>query len=81
VQREGKKSGSSGYEGFRMHREKDMLDEVALLSNKSEIEIILCDKKGYAFYDYRYLIKSGSGLLGWSDYKTISGHVSLHTAD
>lgn len=67
--------------GFNIFREKELINEVALLSDNSEIEIILCDRKGYDYYDYRYLIKSSTGLLGWSDYRSMEPCITLPSAD
>jgi len=67
--------------GFKIYRDKELNSEVALLGDDSEIEIVLCDKNGYEYFDYKYLIKASSGLLGWSDFKTIDKCVSLPSAD
>ena len=67
--------------GFKIFREKELIHEVALLREHSEIEIMLCDKKGHDYYDYRYLIKSSTGLLGWSDFKSMEPCMALPTAD
>lgn len=67
--------------GFKIFKEKDLKNEVALLNDNSEIEIILCDKKGYDYDDYKYLIKSGTGLLGWSNFKSMEGCIDLPMAD
>jgi len=68
--------------GFEIFRERDLKDKVALLSEGSEIILILCDK-GYENYnDHRYLIRSTSGLLGWVDFRTIWDNTEgIHTAD
>ena len=57
--------------GFVIYKEKDLINKVALLSEGSEIMLILCDKTDKKYFDYTYLIKSKSGLLGWSDFKQI----------
>ena len=51
---------------FTIYREKDLKDEVALLSKYSEIELLLCDTEKKEGDKYLYLIKSESGLVGWT---------------
>ena len=58
--------------GFVIYKEKELINKVALLSDGSEIMLILCDKTNQRYFDYTYLIKSKSGLLGWSNFKQIS---------
>jgi hypothetical protein len=67
--------------GFRIYRDQEFKNEVALLSDGSEIEIVLCDNKGYQYLEYRYLIKSSSGLLGWTNYETLQKNATLPLAD
>jgi hypothetical protein len=62
--------------GFKIYKEKELINEVALLSKDSEIELILCDKMNQLFYEHKYLIKSKSGLLGWADFKTIEANTT-----
>ena len=57
--------------GFTIYKETDLINKVASLSEGSEIELLLCDKTKREFFDRRFLIKSASGLTGWSDLKTI----------
>jgi hypothetical protein len=67
--------------GFRIYRTQALKEEVALLSSKSKIQIVLCDKAGYDYFEQKYLIKSSSGLLGWTDFKTLEKHATLMFAD
>ena len=68
--------------GFKIFKEKKLINEVALLSEDSEIVLILCDKENQLFYEHKYLIKSKSGLLGWADFKTIEANTTgIQTAD
>lgn len=56
---------------FSIYRDKELKQPVALLSKDSEIELLLCDTTGSNRYEYLYLIKSSSGLIGWARYKEI----------
>lgn len=68
--------------GFVIYKEKDLSNKVALLSEGSEIMLILCDKTNKEYFNYKYLIKSKSGLLGWSDFKQIQENTEgIQTAD
>lgn len=68
--------------GFEIYKEKDLINKVALLSEGSEIVLILCDKLDYEYFDYKYLIKSNSGLLGWADFRQIWDNTEgIQTAD
>ncbi|MBN2572705.1 MAG: hypothetical protein JXA68_11295, partial [Ignavibacteriales bacterium] len=51
---------------FTIYKETNLKDEVALLKKGSEVEILICDCIKREYFDYKYLIKSESGLLGWS---------------
>ena len=67
---------------FTIYKEKYLINNVALLSVGSDIVMILCDKNYKDYYDYRYLIKSESGLLGWADFKQIELNTEgIQTAD
>ncbi len=57
--------------GFSIYRDKDLKETVALLSKDSEIELLLCDISADNWFDYLYLIKSGSGLTGWAKFEEI----------
>jgi hypothetical protein len=57
--------------GFKIYKEKELINEVALLSDNSEIELLLCDLQEGDLFDYIYLVKSKSGLIGWVNFKTI----------
>lgn len=67
--------------GFHIYYEKDLVKEVALLADGSEIEILVCDKKDREYFNYLYLIKSSSGLLGWCSFREFSDKVELPMAD
>lgn len=67
--------------GFNIYLDKDLKIEVATLADSSEIEIILCDKKGKTYFDYLFLIKSATGLVGWADFKSFSNNIDLPMAD
>ncbi len=67
--------------GFKIYREKELVNEVAMLEDNSEIELILCDKVNREFFEHRYLIKSQSGLLGWANFKSINENSILPMAD
>jgi len=56
---------------FSIYRNKDLKEVVALLSKDSEIELLLCDISTDNWFDYLYLIKSGSGLTGWAKFEEI----------
>ncbi len=68
--------------GFIIYKEKELNNKVALLSKGSEIELILCDKTDKKYFNYIYLIKSESGLLGWSEFRQIQENTEgIQTAD
>ncbi|MEO0292853.1 MAG: hypothetical protein ABIN61_01355 [candidate division WOR-3 bacterium] len=56
---------------FPIFRDKDLKEEVAWLTNNSEIEILLCDTKNREWDNYIFLIKSALGLVGWAHYKEV----------
>ncbi|MBN1414864.1 MAG: hypothetical protein JW973_07175 [Bacteroidales bacterium] len=58
--------------GFLIYKETDLINQVAILSDGSEIELLVCDKTNREYFDYRYLIKSAAGLIGWADFNHIS---------
>ncbi len=67
---------------FEIYKEKELINKVALLKEGSEIELILCDKSNQEYFDYKYLIKSSSGLLGWADFTQIGNNTEgLQFAD
>jgi len=55
---------------FTIFQEQALKNKVAVLNVGSDIEILLCDK-----VEYRYLIKSQSGLLGWISNNDISERI------
>jgi len=57
--------------GFPIYKETDLINKVATLSTGSEIELLICDKSNRKYFDHRFLIKSVTGLTGWSDLNTI----------
>lgn len=67
--------------GFKIYKQKDLLEEVALLKDNSTIEFLICDLKGRDYLDYRYLIKSSSGLIGWADFSSFYENMDLLMAD
>ncbi len=67
---------------FEIYKEKDLINKIALLKEGSEIELILCDKTNKEYFDYKYLIKSNSGLLGWAEFRNIWDNTEgIQTAD
>ena len=67
--------------GFKIYLDKDLKSEVALLADNSEIEILLCDMKDKDYFNYLYLIKSSSGLIGWADFRSFKDKIDLPMAD
>lgn len=57
--------------GFIIFRETDLINKVAVLSEGSEIEILLQEKTKREYGEQRFLIKAASRLIGWTDLKTI----------
>jgi hypothetical protein len=67
--------------GFKIYKEKELINDIAFLEDNSEIELILCDKTDREYFEYRYLIKSQSGLLGWANFKSIYENSKISMAD
>jgi hypothetical protein len=68
--------------GFAIYQETALIHKVAVLSENTGIELLLCDKTSKDYFTFKYLIKSESGLIGWANLKSILDNTEgLPTAD
>jgi hypothetical protein len=66
---------------FPIYRTRSGSDIVANLKENSTCLVLVCDISPGQIYEYWYLIKASSGLVGWARGRAILGNLDLPLAD